>query len=188
MDPTAAELATLTSMVEVFKWVELSGDPDDDKTIAGSLAALIGATAGTKPRSLCMVSTDDFKALLATWRVPSASTDRAPTLVEIGKAQLVIRACHLVGGQGQSLEDLKKAAAATATTPASPAPASSSASPRKIKLSSVASQVDDTEIKLVTGPDIIGYSWNMRRSLERVRDLPKIVNPPVNRFQLSYIS
>lgn len=71
-------------------------------------------------------------------------TDRHPTLAEVGLAKLVGHICRVVCGKGVSIEELKKkATASTAAPPASPT-SPSSAVTRKIKLSAVLSQIDET--------------------------------------------
>eukprot|EP00435_Cladocopium_sp_Y103_P060722 s646_g22.t1 len=109
----------------------------------------------------------DFAAILANWRIPTAGAagaNRAPTLVETGQAQLMLRACQLVGGKGKTLEEMAKAAASATPAPSLPAPAQSSSPVRKVKLTAVASQVDDTEVKVLSEADLV----SMYAEYERV--------------------
>lgn len=166
-DPTAAELAAMVTMKEVVAWSELDGDPADEATVSGSFLKLIGAAATTKPRSLSTVLLADFEALLRNWRIPTggAGNTRAPTLVETGQATLSFRACQLVGGSGQTFEDMRNQLAAAKAAPAPPpAVAATTASPRKFKLATVTSQIDDTEIRLVEESEVV----KMYREYERV--------------------
>ena len=102
--------------------------------------------------------TEDFKLILGSWKIPTAdpATPRAPSLVEAGAAELVIRACQLVGGKGRTLEELNKAIiTATKAPPPTPTPAPVSPPVRKLKMSAIASQVDDTEFNLLAESEMI---------------------------------
>eukprot|EP00435_Cladocopium_sp_Y103_P030898 s1069_g7.t1 len=139
---------------DVLIWTDMEGDCSDAATVSGSLLGLVGGRPDTKPRTLSTVKESDFSVLLGSWRIPREGGEgRAPTLVEIGQAQLFLRACQLVGGQGQTIDELRSAA--TRTTPGVPIPSQSSSPARKVKLNSVVSQVDDTEVKLLTENELI---------------------------------
>ena len=165
MDPTDAELAAMVSMKEVADWAELDGDCDTPNTVAGSLLRLVGARSSWW-RTLSTVKEADYVALLANWRIPTGVGDeaRAPTLVEAGQAQLLLRACQLVGGKGQTLEDMAKALAAAkaAPMPAS-VPGQSTSTPRKVKLNSVSSQVGDKEVSLLNEAELVAMYTEYER-------------------------
>lgn len=77
-------------------------------------------------------------------------------MTELGQAKLIGHVCRIVAGQGQTIEDLKRKAAAISTTPHGSAVSSgSTAAARKVKLSSVISQIDDTEILLADEKEIL---------------------------------
>eukprot|EP00435_Cladocopium_sp_Y103_P066406 s724_g28.t1 len=109
VDPTNDELQGMVSMREVLAWADMEGDGADETTIAGSFLKLIGGTLATKPRLLSTVKAADFEAILANWRIPTATPGalRAPTLVETGQATLAMRACQLVGGKGKILDQMQ---------------------------------------------------------------------------------
>ena len=157
VDPTSDELAAMVSLKEVVAWSDLEGDCDDESTVSGSFLVLIGGKSITKPRSLSTARDADFQALLASWRIPTgvAAETRAPTLVETGQAQLFMRACQLVGGCGQTIQQMTAAIAAAKAAPATPGPAQTPSPARKVKLNAVASQVDDTEIKLLGESELV---------------------------------
>eukprot|EP00435_Cladocopium_sp_Y103_P045514 s2395_g13.t1 len=166
MDPTSEELAAMATLKEVVAWADLDGDCNEANTVSGSFLALIGGKATTKPRSLSTVKDADFQALLSSWRIPTggaAGETRAPTLVETGQAQLFIRACQLVGGQGQTIQQMTASIAAAKAAPAAPTPAQASSPARKVKLTSVSSQVDDTEIKLLSEADLVAMYTEYER-------------------------
>ena len=179
MDPSSAEIAAMATMADVFRWTELEGDMTDAATQAGSLSALVGATAAMHPRFLSVVKIEDFRATIANWRVPVAGgRDRAPTLVETGKAMLVLRCCHLVGGQGQSVDELITALAkAKAAPPPPPSPAAAGTPDRKVKLSSVTSQVDDTEVNLLVEADLVSMYLEYEKVYGRGERPPKDAEP-----------
>ena len=154
MDPTEAERNALTNIAAVFKWVGLDETKiADDTALSGSLAKLIGAVENTKPVTLGVISERDYETVISKWKVPDPAAARPPTLIEAGQAKLVGHICRLIAGTGETLESLKQKAAAPAQAPQ--ATSLSSASARKIKLSSIISQVDDTEILLADEKEII---------------------------------
>ena len=158
MDPTAAELAAMVTMQEVLNWADVEGDHADPHSTAASLLGLIGARINTKPRVLSAVTENDASTLIRNWRIRQADgTDRAPTLVESGQAGLVFRACRLVGGKGQSIEDLQNQLIAAKAAPLGlPPPVAKAASPiRKVKMSSIASQVDDSEVSMMEESELV---------------------------------
>eukprot|EP00435_Cladocopium_sp_Y103_P033053 s1409_g8.t1 len=149
-------------MKEVLAWADMEGDGADETTVAGSFLKLIGATLVTKPRLLSTVKTTDVDAIIANWRIPTATpgTLRAPTLVETGQATLTMRACQLVGGKGKTLAEMQtELAAAQAAVakapPTAPAPTVAASPPRKVKMTAVASQVDDTEVSLMEESELV---------------------------------
>ena len=76
-------------------------------------------------------------------------------MTELGQAKLIGHVCRIIAGNGETIEDLKRKASAMTTTPAPPSSPSTSAATRKIKLSSIVSQVDDTEILLDDEKEIL---------------------------------
>ena len=147
----------MLGMRDVFAFVGMNeAQLTDDKTVSGSLASLLGAKADTKPAALGIMSEADYEAAVKGWKVPAdGGTARLPTLTEIGQARLIGHVCRVIAGKGDTIEDLKKKASA-ASAPAGPAMSPSSlAAGRRVKLSSVISQIDDTEILLDDGKEIL---------------------------------
>ena len=78
MDPTPAEIAAMTTLDAIFAWNNLEGDMGDVTTQAGSLAQLIGASGTMHPRFLSTVKIEEFRAVVANWRIPAEDgRDRA---------------------------------------------------------------------------------------------------------------
>ena len=179
MDPTPAEIAAMTTLDAIFAWNNLEGDMGDVTTQAGSLAQLIGASGTMHPRFLSTVKIEEIRAVVANWRIPAEDgRDRAPTLVETGKAMLVLRCCHLVGGQGQSIDELHAALAkATARPPSVPSSPAASSGDRKVKLNAVTSQVDDTEINLLTETDLVNMYLEYEKVYGKGERPPKDAEP-----------
>jgi len=145
MDPTEDERKQMDKLAAVFTWVGVpAGEMNDETKLAGSLAKLLGATHDTKPVTLGVVAEGDFEAVIAKWNVPDGAGARPPTLTEIGTAKLVGHVRRILAGAGETLESLKKKA--HALSPSAATPPISTAAARRIKLSSIISQVDDTEI------------------------------------------
>lgn len=162
MDPTPDECLKMLTLADVVTFIGLeSGHMGDDKTMVGSLAQLIGAKADTKPAAVGIIPEPDFDAVLMGWKVPTVSGTgapgvRPPTLIELGQAKLLGHVCRVVVGKGETVADLKKKATASAAAAAAAASvASSVAAARKVKLSSVISQIDDTEVLLTDEKEIL---------------------------------
>ena len=157
-DPTADELQAMLTMKEVLTWADMEGDGADENTVAGSFLKLIGGSLTTKPRILATVKVADFEAIVANWRIPTApGVQRAPTLVETGQAALVLRACQLVGGKGKTLTEMQAeiAAANAKAAPLVPPVVAPAVGTRKVKLNTVSSQVDDTEVNLMEEAEVV---------------------------------
>ena len=134
MEPSEDERKKMLTLREVFIFAGLEDTLADDKSVAGSLAQLLGAKVDTKPAALGIMSEADYDTTVKGWKVPAAGgTARLPTLTEIGQAKWVGHLCRLIAGLSPS----------------------SAASVRKIKLSSVISQIDDTEILLDEEKEIL---------------------------------
>ena len=154
MDPTEDEQKQMDKLAAVFTWVGLpAGEMNDETKLAGSLARLLGATQDTKPVTLGVVSKGDYEAVISRWKVPETAGARPPTLAEIGAAKLVGHVCRLLAGAGETLESLKKKA--HTQQPSTAAPSISTAAARRIKLSSIVSQVDDTEILMADEKEVL---------------------------------
>lgn len=157
----------MNTMKHVFDWAGFDGDDlASDKTVGGTLAQLLGVAHDTHPRALALIEEADAVAVIGRWKVPKQAADlsytyHSPTLAEIGKAKVVFRTCKVICGQGQTIDDLKnqlqqaQTAAATAQAANQASAASSSAGERKIKLSAILSQVDESEAKVLSEKDLV---------------------------------
>ena len=162
MDPTSAEIAAFTTVAAVAAWAGFEGDLTDQATTGNSLLRSLGLTTTQAPRVLGIIAEDDFKTAVGAWRIstgPDADgnpTSRAPTLAEVGQASLFGRACRLVAGNGDTLEELRARAKAASSRPTPPAPRPPSPTgTRKIKMNTIASQVDDSEFELAPEADLM---------------------------------
>ena len=128
--------------------------------------ATVGVTSHVAPRVIGIVSEADYESVIARWKIPQIGADGnptgggvAPTMAQLGAAKLVGRACRIVAGNGATLEELKAVAAAAKAAPvplpSSPSGATSTAAQRKVKLSAVLSQVDDSEIEVISEKEIL---------------------------------
>ena len=136
---------------------QLDGADNDRTTVLGALLHLIGATAATTISALGVIRETDYSAAIQAWtiQVPGASdtdppTQRAPTLIELGKAQYLARIARLKLGL--------EAVTSTAAPPvahAAPLPGTSSVTARKVKMNQILSQLDETEVDIVDGSEQI---------------------------------
>ena len=150
-DPTDTELAGLNTIDETAAFTQLDGAENDVRTSRGSFLQLLGFNAGARMAALGMISEADVDAALAAWKIATVldadgrvTSRRDPTMADLGKAKLIARICRQKIGIGVS------------TTGVSTTVVASSVAARKIKLSQVLSQVDDTEIDVLTEPQLVG--------------------------------
>lgn len=145
MDPTNAERAAMTDLEKVLTWAGFDGPKAEDAdSTEKSLLDLFGVKKSTPPRILGIHPEADTTTVLRGWKIPGTPAARLPTMSEVGMAKLFLRACCVVAGSGETLETLRTRA--TAFAAAAAAPVASVPQGRRIKLSSVVSQIDDTEI------------------------------------------
>ena len=132
------------------------------------------------PRVIGVIAEADYTAAIQSWRIPRLNADgtpmdpadRAPTMAEFGQAVLFGRACRVSAGNGETLEDLRARAKAAGTAVSAQAPATASTS-RRLKMNSIASQVDDIWHLSRTS---CNASEDMRPSSERVSAPTRIKN------------
>ena len=157
-DPTAAELATLVDVKATMVW---AGFPEaglaDETTVEGSFLKHLGITPDARPRVIGIFNDGDLMEMLNKWKVPGGGAPRVPSLGEAGKARLFFRACQLVAGTGATLDELRNqlAAAKAAPTPSPPTTAPAGSPSRKMKLNTIISQIDDTELVIAEEKDIL---------------------------------
>ena len=163
VDPAPAELATMTSMKPILDWAGFQGeDLTSDKTVGGTLCMLLGIKGDSHPRSLALVDDADALGVIQKWKVPKTEADNSityhpPTLAQVGQAKLVFRTAKIACGQGQTMEELRnqlQQAQQQAKAPPMASPVSAVAD-RKVKLSAVLSQVDDSEAKVMTEREMV---------------------------------
>ena len=163
-DPAPGEYGNFTDISKVLDWAGFSGeDYTSEQTPSGTLLQLLGIRPTDHPRVLALIEHADAVAVIQRWKVPLKAADGSvsyvpPTIGDMGKARLVFRTCQVVTGSTETIEDLKKQLAAARATPATTAAnqaASSAAEERKVKLSAILSQVDDTEAKVLTEKEMV---------------------------------
>lgn len=161
-----------------------------------------------RPRSLGLIPEADSTAVILRWKVPRPKAGApgtvdytAPSLTEVGMAKMVARAARVIAGTEVTIDELKNqltAAQAAAKAPALAAPPAATASSvpeRKVKLSSILSQVDDSEAAIMTEKEAVAaylrcsavYGDQERPSkeseptleqLSAVKHLVSVGNPP----------
>ena len=161
LDPPESEWPNLQTVAAVATWVGLQGDSKDPDTVCGSLCHLLGTDGSAHPRSLALVSEDDFKALIAQWKVPMPTPTggvrpAAPSVIQLGQGALLGRTCRVVSG-------VYKLSPPNPVAP--PAAPSSSSDTRKVKLSSVINQSDDLEVAILDDAAIHQAYANYRKRI-----------------------
>ena len=155
------EIDKMKTMKDVFDWAGFQGDDlGSDQSVGGTLAKLLGINGTEHPRVLALVEDADFSAMIQKWKVAKTEggnvTYAAPTMAEVGKAKLVLRACRVVSGTDATIADLKKQLQQAQSAPGpQPVQAPSSSAERRIKLSAILSQVDDSEAQMMSEKDMV---------------------------------
>lgn len=166
MDPTAVESADWKVLLDAARWSGLVGEVNDLTTSLGSVFALLGATESTPLRTVAAINEDDFLELLSNLKIGESATD--PTPIERSAAVLMGRATRVACGVQLSAPAARAAAeaesahtkmleklqmeldAAKAAADAPPPPPTDVGPPRKkIKLSTIADQVNDQEVEVL---------------------------------------
>ena len=163
MDPTQAELATFNDVGVIGGWAGFT-DLGNENSVGGSLFSTLGLVTTQVPRVIGIISEADYATAVQTWRIPRIGADgnpmvpptRAPTVAELGQATLFGRACRISAGNGDTLESLRAMAkAGPPQQPGSASAAPGSASGRKLKMTAVASQVDDSEFDMAPEQELM---------------------------------
>lgn len=150
---TEAQLNGIASIGDAARLAQLEGADTDRSTLLGSFLHTIGARLDTTVSALGIIKPDDFEAALRNWKIqtpPAVAADppgeRSPTLIELGKATYVGRIARAKLG----LETLTRpgALAAAAAPP-------SSTTLRKVKMNQVLSQLDETEVEIISSAEQI---------------------------------
>ena len=147
-DPTKTQLDAMTTVNLVAQHVGIEGAIADKRSLLGSLFAHLGLRDENIPAIVGMIPEADYNTTLSTWTVAttvatdgSVTADRPPSMAETGKARFFGRICRL-----KLMPE---------TPPVVPSSLTSSVTARKVKLSHVISQVDDTEVDLVPEGEVI---------------------------------
>lgn len=98
MDPTAAEVAAMTTVRAALDWAGLRGDAADIGTPRGAFLRAFDLVEDDPPRVIAIMSEADFSAVTKGLRV----CEQAPTPAVLAKAALVGRACRVVCGVATS--------------------------------------------------------------------------------------
>ena len=106
-DATDDEPAAMADVKAAMAWAGFDVTSMAEDSVAGSLLKHLGVTPTTLPRVIGIFSEDDLAATQYTWKIPDATGERAPSLGEQGMTKLFFRACQLVAGTGQTLQELK---------------------------------------------------------------------------------
>eukprot|EP00435_Cladocopium_sp_Y103_P074262 s25_g47.t1 len=158
-DPSEDELRSITDVQKAMQWAGFDVADLGEETIPGSLLKLLGLKPNAAPRIVGVFADEDLQAMLGAWKIPgqAGAPPRLPVLAETGIAKLFFRACQLVAGTGVTLQELKaKMTASSAAPPAqTPQAAAAATQSRKIKLSSIISQIDDSEVMVAEEKDIL---------------------------------
>ena len=157
MEPTRAEMSTMTTVDAIADWADLPHrveDAEEATSPRGTFYAALGATATTPPRVIAAIPDDVYKSTVDEWRISGAR----PSPVLRASAGLVGSVARLVCGavptaeakaaeraKAEELEKLKAQAAIAVTT----APKG-----RCIKLSTIVDQANDLEIEPLAVADV----------------------------------
>ena len=152
-DPSGPALLALNSLNDVAEYVGLQGIEGDLRTPKGALFLQLGAQADTSPALLATFTETEFNDLISFWKIATSvdasgvvTEERRPNAIETGAARFFGRICRLrLGVQS----------AGHATPAGSVPPSGSTVASRKLKLSQIISQVDETEIEPLSESDVL---------------------------------
>ena len=151
-DPTEEQLAGCLKLGHAADYVGLAGSATDQLTARGSLFDLLGVADDSLPAILGVIDEQTIHNIVDGWRVAKARTPtgefsefRNATIGEKGAAKFLARICRLKLGVGRLVP--------AQVAPSAPSLPSSAA--RKFKLCQVLSQIDDTEIELLSEKELL---------------------------------
>ena len=191
VQPTPAEAQGMRTLDDVLKWAGLEGNPEEPTSPAGSLLALLGASTSTPVRLVAMINEADYTQILSEWKINGSS----PTPMQASLGQLVGLAARIAGGTQVSdaekakqipqqkeydvkLLELQSQAASLQGTAGqsgnnSPraqntgsTPQSSTVSGKKLEMSTVANQTDDSEVEVLDEAKVVQYYKNYTDTFE----------------------
>ena len=159
MDPPQEEIQKWQGVGDILGWLKLA-DPADPQSAGGSLLQLLGATPSTPVMLLGSIPQKDYDELIAEWK-PGG---QPPTPIQASQAALLGRASRVAIGaeltqdatkvqverekeREKELKEMElKLQAAVAKAAAQPPPATSK---KKVKMSTVADQINDQEVDVL---------------------------------------
>ena len=145
MEPSPTELAGMNDLASAASWAGLT------ESLRDSLLSYLGMNTTDSLALVATFSESDFIALLGSWKIVTTTgtttTSNSPHPAAIAKARLFGSACRA------------KFAPAKTGSLAPSVPGPSSATSRKIKLSLICSQLDESEADLLEESDVLkGYA------------------------------
>ena len=102
VEPTPEELQEIRSVFDLLTWAKIDGDTEWPPSMAATYMRLFGITSGTDISDFASIETEDFEAVLPTWRYSNTENgydgrigeevdlDVNPSLIILGRA----RRCH----------------------------------------------------------------------------------------------
>ena len=185
-DPTDDERTNMRDLKAVLQWAGMDvTHVDDEAQVTGSFLKHLGLKPTAAPRQVGIFEEKDLLAMLEKWKVVDGGTARVPNLGELGSAKLFFRACQLIAGTGKTLEELKNSAASSshqAPPPQQSQPAATGSPSRKIKLNTVISQVDDSEVLLADEKQILKGFLNYENVFGAGERPPKDCEPTAEQY------
>ena len=137
--PMPAQIVNMVKLDHMADWAGLDGDGGDEDTARGHLYHLLGANGDMNPVMVGMVDSDSFEVAVNSWQ----PNGMPPTFVHSNAAKLFAKLCRIYSGTEPN-PNAAPAAAQSSSLALAAAPLSQPAL-RKVKLSSVINQMDDTE-------------------------------------------
>ena len=146
-----ADLEQIKTIGNAADFIEMEGNAADQATLRGAVYSALGISGTSKIGVLGLIKQEDYEAVVAAVKIVTpppdanaAPTQRDLTLAELGTAYYLGRVARVkLGLEGPG------SASAKATAPTPPSMISSVAT-RKVKLNQVLSQIDETEIDIIT--------------------------------------
>ena len=141
------EISQLHTLDAVLQFCTIVGT-DEVTTMRGAFLAAIGAVGTTPPRVLGVIAEADYVAVVDTIRIAGGTVDApaqiAPNLGQRGAMILVGLVCRTQLGIGTR----------AAAPPVAQAPAVLPPTGRRVRLSQVLRQADETEVAIIPEDDV----------------------------------
>ena len=162
---TVDELAEgLATVAQVFMWAKIQGTHDAAETEQATLLGVLGLTSTSAVHELAIISETDFVAALSGWRIGGGDAPPVANPAQRVRASLAHRAARIKVGLLKPVRDLEADAArhaahtvADTVQKQAVATGTSSAADRKVKLSEILSQTEDTEVKIISETELKAF-------------------------------